>query len=42
MDHTATFAFRREHVRTQRNRHMNSDAGKVGQEGETSIDGTSH
>ena len=38
MDWTAAFAFQREHVRTRINRHMNSDAGKVGQDGEIAID----
>ena len=38
MDWTAAFAFQREHVRTRINRLMNSDAGKVGQDGEIAID----
>ena len=42
MDRTAAFVFQREHVCTQINRHMNSDAGKVCQEREASIDGISH
>ena len=38
MDWTAAFAFQREHVRTRINRYMKLNAGKVGQDGEITID----
>ena len=38
MDWTAAFAFQREHVRTQINQRMNSDAAEVGQDGDLTVD----